>query len=410
MKDEVFCERTINPFTPLHSLYQFLWTTEESQEIPTSLDFQLPHTVLIKEQNLGPWFFSDKKKMLRKKKADKITTENILEQFGKRDKKFPKKVGWKKDVVALYIYSDTSHTDDNSSGKNYYTDYFDYDMLKDFLVNRRFRSAYGVLQKFVVPMVESECVIESHWTKNVCVVEIRQNRYKVQDRYVLNLDKCITFDGPQHCSVNKILSGNILNRVKRCCDYIAKHINLVSFGNREIKCMKSYWKLDRSDGLNLLYCGYLDLIKLYRGVTVKPNHESDIVGRFGHREDIDFIFDPSKKRTLLKFKNAKCLHCKETKIPEKFITVKNEFLMKYYNKREGVQTVEKKEEIKLNSFQQARQRKKLFEGAETLVDEFFTQNCQLPLYYRRKYDINQYNKDGKEKLNNNLKFTKFDTS
>jgi hypothetical protein len=34
--------------------------------------------------------------------------------------------------------------------------------------------------------------------------------------------------------------------------------------------------------------------------------DKNINGKFGHREDIDFIFDPSKKRTLLKFKNVTC--------------------------------------------------------------------------------------------------------
>ena len=174
--------------------------------------------------------------------------------------------------------------------------------------------------------------------------------------------------------------------------------------------MKTYFKLDRSDNLNLLYCGYLDMVGTYRGVEQKTNLQGNVVGKFGAREDIDFIYDPSKKRTLLKFKNVKCLHCKETKIPEKFIQVKNEFLMRYYNKREGVQTVEKKEEKILNDFQKARQRKRLYEDMDNLEDEYFTPNCQLPLYYRRKYDINKFNKDAKNQLTNNLKFTKFDFS
>ena len=84
--------------------------------------------------------------------------------------------------------------------------------------------------------------------------------------------------------------------------------------------------------------------------------------------------------------------------------------MRYYNKREGVQTVEKKEEKILNDFQKARQRKRLFEDMDNLEDNFFTHNCQLPLYYRRKYDINKFNKDAKNQLTNNLKFTKFDFS
>ena len=213
MKDEVYCERVTHPLTALHALYQFLWATEESQEVPKPLDFILPHTILIKEKSFGPWFFSDRKKIIRKKKEEKLTPEHILEQFSKRPKKFPKKLGWKKDVIAVYIYSDnkvaSTASDEEKAKGNFLTDYFDYDGLKEFLENKDFRSPFGVLQKFVVPMVESECVIESHWTKNVCIVEIRQNRYRVHDRYVLNLDKCITFDGPQHCSVGKILSGSI---------------------------------------------------------------------------------------------------------------------------------------------------------------------------------------------------------
>jgi hypothetical protein len=69
--------------------------------------------------------------------------------------------------------------------------------------------------------------------------------------------------------------------------------------------MKSYWKLDTCDGLNILYVGHFDLVKLYRGQVIE-SADRNITGKFGHREDIDFIFDPSKKRTLLKFKNVTC--------------------------------------------------------------------------------------------------------
>ena len=119
MKDIVFCESYSNEFTPLHSLYEFLWTQEKSQEILAPLDFMLPHTILIKEKFLGPWFFSDKKKMIRKKKAENLTTDYILEQFGKRSKNFPKRQGWKKDVVAVYIYSDAAPTEETNTNKSY---------------------------------------------------------------------------------------------------------------------------------------------------------------------------------------------------------------------------------------------------------------------------------------------------
>lgn len=179
--------------------------------------------------------------------------------------------------------------------------------------------------------------------------------------------------------------------------------------------MRLYWKLDNKDTQNILYAGSFDMIKLLKGQKMHSSENPQnktLLSNFGHREDIDFIFDPSKKRTLLKFKNVKCLHCHELKIPEKFIAIKNEFLIDYYKKREGVQIIEKKVKKELTSFQKARQKPSMTDylGTEHLISEYFTANCQLPLYYRRKYDINQFNRDAKDLFSKNLKFTKFDTS
>ena len=35
---------------------------------------------------------------------------------------------------------------------------------------------------------------------------------------------------------------------------------------------------------------------------------------FGIRKDIDFIYEPALRKTNLKFKDVKCLHCNELKI------------------------------------------------------------------------------------------------
>ena len=141
MLDEVFFERVSNAMTPLHALYQLLWTQDKAQEVTGPLDFILPHTILIKEKNFGPWFFSDKKRIIRRKKPEKITDEHILEQFSKRDKKNPKKPGWKTEVIALYIYTEP---DKDPNEAHFYTDYFDHETLKEFLSKKDFRSPYGV--------------------------------------------------------------------------------------------------------------------------------------------------------------------------------------------------------------------------------------------------------------------------
>jgi hypothetical protein len=116
----------------IQSLYIYLWMKEENNP-KKPFKFRVPHTLLIKDNNISYWIFSDKQNVIKKKKSLNITIPNILKTFRKPRKQ--KRI----DVIALYIYPDWRNTE------NLVTDYLTFEDLEQIIKEKQYRGRCGII-------------------------------------------------------------------------------------------------------------------------------------------------------------------------------------------------------------------------------------------------------------------------
>jgi hypothetical protein len=83
----------------IQSLYIYLSMKEENNP-NKQFSFKIPHTLLIKDNNINYWIFSDRERVVRKKNTLNITIPNILHAFKRTSKQL------RIDTIAIYIYPD----------------------------------------------------------------------------------------------------------------------------------------------------------------------------------------------------------------------------------------------------------------------------------------------------------------
>jgi len=161
-------------------------------------------------------------------------------------------------------------------------------------------------------------------------------------------------------------------------------------GNRRIKFLEVYWKVDRKNQIILTYCSNSKIITFGK-------HNPKFIPRqnFSLRTDIDFIYDSNIRRPALKFKNIACMNCQQLTIDAKFIKIKNDWIYQYYDKRVGVLKKGDDKDIadgledELDSALDTLSTK----IKDNLIEDYWTVDQKLPLYFRKKYDINRFNKE-----------------
>jgi len=139
--------------------------------------------------------------------------------------------------------------------------------------------------------------------------------------------------------------------------------------------MQLHWKFGVDYKLHFMYCSYIEFFNV-----TKTSSEQNLYNTFKPRADIENIYEVDRRKSNLKFKNIICLSCDRDTISEKMILVSNDWIIRYYNRRKNTE-------------------KKL--PGES---DYFHPGMTIPLYFRKKYDINQFNV---EKIDLFLKDTKF---
>lgn len=167
--------------------------------------------------------------------------------------------------------------------------------------------------------------------------------------------------------------------------------------------MQVYWKLVENYTLYFMYGNYLKL------ETFSKPYEKEVQLRnnFNLRNDIDFIFDTQNRKSTLKFKNLICLNCERVTIAEKFIKIKNDWIFKFYNKRVGVKKVDHDASIDSAAENENEMKVKL---KADLVEDRWTDDMKLPLYFRKMYKIDRFNKKDEILFFTDTKFKKYKES
>jgi hypothetical protein len=160
----------------------------------------------------------------------------------------------------------------------------------------------------------------------------------------------------------------------------------------------------KDDKLFFLFASYIKVD------TFQRNLDKEVLLRnnFNLREDIDFIYDTTNRKCTLKFKNIICLNCENVTIAEKFIKIKNDWIFKYYNQRIGVEKVD--HDASLDSVQEKSTALKLPNGKSKFVNERWTADMKLPLYFRKMFKIDRFNKKDEALFFTDTKFKKYKES
>ena len=269
---------------------------------------------------------------------------------------------------------------------------------------KKYRGRCGIIQRYHEPVFDNECVIQVQWTPKLCFMETRKNINKLTSKNLGNLNKCITFDGPLHLSSMKNIGVIVKRDVRNASNEVADHIAEVCYENRKVKNMQLYWKVTKGNVLYFLYCSYMKM-EIYGKRNQK---EVELRNNFNLRNDIDFIYDTSKRKSTLKFKNLICLNCENVTIAEKFIKIKNDWIFKFYEKRVEVPKID--HDASVHPELEETSLKVYVKNDEKLVLDHWTDDMKLPLYFRKKYKIDRYNKKDEILFFTDTKFKKYKES
>lgn len=228
------------------SIYHYLWT--KNTQLETCPNVVIPNTVVYKYRQPAYWYYSSSDQQLKMKKKGDMTNQKIYDSFSKR--KNPSC-----EVVAYYI-----STRDTEAGMETTTmEYFDEAGLSDFLFNRQ-KEHNGIIQKFIDPKGKSNAIIRAIWSPKLCLLEQRVNLKPINDGRWDLYERCVTYEGAEHQSMNAPVRGIYLpSRLQTICDSIVDHCMRTSSQHYRISRMVLNFKLDHNNKLWLLWCSSMRL-------------------------------------------------------------------------------------------------------------------------------------------------------
>jgi len=228
------------------SIYHYLYT--KNTQLETCPNVVIPNTVVYKYRQPAYWYYSSSDQQMKMKKKGEMTNLKIYESFRKRKNAAC-------EVVAYYI-----STRENEEGKSMTCmEYFDDAGLNDFLFNRP-KEHNGIIQKFIDPKGKSNAIIRAIWSPKLCLLEQRVNLKPINDGRFDIYDRCVTYEGAEHESMNAPVRGIYLpSRLQTICDSIVDHVMRTSSQHYRISRMVLNFKLDHNNKLWLLWCSSMRL-------------------------------------------------------------------------------------------------------------------------------------------------------
>merc|ERR1712166_831335 len=222
------------------SIYHYLFT--KNTQLETCPNVVIPNTVVYKYRQPADWYYSSGDQQMKMRKKGEMTNQKIYDSLRKR--KNPTC-----EIVAYYI-----STRENDEGKEMTSmEYFDELGLHDFLFNRQ-KEHNGIIQKFIDPKGKSNAIIRAIWSPKLCLLEQRVNLKPINDGRWDLYERCVTYEGAEHQSMNAPVRGIYLpSRLQTICDSIVDHCMRTSSQHYRISRMVLNFKLTITTSCG--YCG-----------------------------------------------------------------------------------------------------------------------------------------------------------
>ncbi|KAK9817011.1 hypothetical protein WJX72_008263 [[Myrmecia] bisecta] len=245
-------------FSP--TLYHALWRKNaQGQSCP---GVNVPETVVFKYQKPVQWLFTSAvDRQLKRKHIRNVTNGNILEAFSKRRKSATL------DICASHMihlaFENHGQDDQSMAADTTSVEFFDARGVRNF-VGRREKASQGLLQRFVEPKGDHNFLIRATWSPQVCLMERRINRHRIDDTKVDANSRLSTYEGGEHMSESSPVVGSLLaGRVQALCQAVAQHVADTS--GQQIARMVLNFKVDPHDTIWFLYCSSLRVLQWWGG-------------------------------------------------------------------------------------------------------------------------------------------------
>jgi hypothetical protein len=155
------------------------------------------------------------------------------------------------EVIASFTYVQEAASEEPVVGVIYLTA----EELRDFLTKPNPLKRQGILQKFIPSLETNETVIQASWSPRVCLLRRRTSRRGRGDHRHPVSERYVTFDGPDHLSVEGACSKETVRVFGSLCEDIADH--LYKTQHLKVANMILFFKQNQNVEPVLLWCGGL---------------------------------------------------------------------------------------------------------------------------------------------------------
>lgn len=273
-------------------------------------------------------------------------------------------------------------------------------------------------------------VIQVEWTQKVCITETRRNLIPLVSRGPSNIHKYATFDGPLQLSQKKTIGRELESMVRAASVEVSDHLKSTSLGNRRVKHMILRWKIGLDKKVYFIGCFHLQMVsessnKYFLAREGRTHTIPENMIR--KRKDFDYNYQREQKYSRIQYKNIRCLNCMQTTIPQKMVCITNDAIIKYHNLKKKKSKTNKTVEVqsidksvaKFENDSPKRKSSVRILGSRLLLNStmrsippkvssksIWNPRLRIPVYFRRKYDINVKNRHLEDLFVTDRKFRK----
>eukprot|EP00002_Diphylleia_rotans_P026775 TRINITY_DN5356_c0_g1_i5.p1 TRINITY_DN5356_c0_g1~~TRINITY_DN5356_c0_g1_i5.p1 ORF type:complete len:614 (+),score=120.48 TRINITY_DN5356_c0_g1_i5:49-1890(+) len=260
-------------------IYSLLWTKDSKGHGCSGV--MIPDTVQYNNIQCETWYFmSQSDGKIRRKHTSSLQEDKIVESFLTMDYELQNHQNMNKrrnpHEIVGYVMKPTAEGKDTST-----IEYLDDTGLKNYVYADRHTKS--LLQKFVESKGPNNAVIRAVWSPQVCILEKKVNRHKLNDKKHDMSTRAVTYDGAdQYSTPEPIVSDMLAGRIRQMCQGIVEHIERLCLNRHKVRYAELYLKNDDYDQLWLLWCTSLRFTgQPFTEQPLFPVQVCDHLGRIG---------------------------------------------------------------------------------------------------------------------------------
>ena len=270
-----------------------IWTWIHSKH-PVSSEgcphVRLPDTIVYKYRQPCTWYFSDRLGNLRRKKREKVNTNEIYRCFTRADSSSPAS---EDSIVALYTYSRPTKPEapkpgqqGNRKARETVVEHLTASQLKDFLM---FRDVVhdGQLQRYIPPKRGENATFVAVWSPHTLLLEKWVNETDPASASSSVYAKTVTHEAePYSASMKPIRGDRFPLEVQRICRSIVEHTAAVSLRRICITRLSLTLRLDAMGQLWVSTCTSLRFNSSTSAPQKGPAGEGALFGMEEEAEEV----------------------------------------------------------------------------------------------------------------------------